>query len=71
MKEAGVQRRIWSQVYQEKPKCTTRSVFSVLTIVDISPAIVILTFGVVLSLAMLIVEIFLEKRRHGKAGGKG
>lgn len=66
VKEQGIQRRLWKEIYQTKPKCTTRSGFSALTMIDISPAIIILTFGICSSLVILCGEILFEKYR-----GKG
>lgn len=57
MKESGVQRRIWAEVHRSKPKCNTRSGYSVLSLIDISPVIVIFSIGVVVSLLILLGEI--------------
>lgn len=66
VKEQGIQKRLWKQVYATKPKCTTRSAFSALTMIDISPAIVILCFGCGTSLIILCGEILLERYKKGK-----
>lgn len=71
VKEQGIQKRLWKQVYATKPKCTTRSAFSALTIIDISPAVIILAFGCGFSVIILLLEITFQRyRRQKKAGNE-
>lgn len=66
VQEMGIQKRLWKQVYQTKPKCTARGGFSPLTMIDISPAIAILIFGICTSIVILGGEILYEKSRTKK-----
>lgn len=66
VKEQGIQRRLSKQVYQTKPKCTNRNAFSALTLIDISPAIFILAFGLCLSMVILGGEVLIRRYRNSE-----
>lgn len=68
VKEQGIQTRLWKEIYATKPKCINRNAFMPLTLIDISPAILILCFGMGASTIILMVEILMQ--RYSKANAR-
>ncbi|XP_049869069.1 uncharacterized protein LOC126368893 [Pectinophora gossypiella] len=63
--EHGLQNRENLRLYTQKPKCTGReSNFVSVGIVDCYPALLVWTYGVIIAVFFLIIEILLNKRQR-------
>jgi hypothetical protein len=54
--ETGVMKRAMSRIYTKRPVCLNRQNFQSISIDDSLPALLIVPFGVVISLLILFIE---------------
>lgn len=65
MREVGMVGREEARWYYQKPRCETSGQnFVSVGIQDFYPTLVILTYGILLSIVMLVVEVLFNKHQH-------